>query len=114
MLDGIFADRELLRDVLVGVTSSDCRDDLQLASGELEPGRWRFAGASALVPKMPHEIRYALAIEPILPGHDRPDRLAELRGGRLLQDDTTSTKFERQHDISAFDRDGQQDGSAGC
>ena len=81
MLDGLLADRELLRDLLVLIRVNDCRHDLPLTHGQTEirlPRRSSFENHSAAADRA-HQVGHALPPDEVLAAMDDADALEQLR-----------------------------------
>src|SRR5688500_19897970 len=112
MLHGVLADREALRDRLVGVAGRDGGGYLELTRGESERllrarrggsgGRYR--GAQRL-----HEIGDPLAPDPVLAAADAADAPEQEVDRRFLHDDAPGPELEGLDELLLLDGRGEQD-----
>ena len=96
VLDGLDADRKLLRDVAVRIAADDGGHNLEFASGEAK-GRtpvFRAARRGSVAHRV-NDRPHTFASHPILAVHDRANALEQQVAGVGLHDDATGAELQR-------------------
>src|SRR5215472_1539531 len=108
-LDGLFADRELLGDVLVRAALYDAGDDLEFARCEavgllLRHGR----GLLHEIMQRREQIHDALAADPVVAGENGAQALAEVAGDGVLEHNAACADLQRLDDLLRGNEAGEE------
>jgi len=105
----VFAQRELPRDLFVGISGNDRRQDLELPSGQPERFLLGFPARCQQCSEGLDQVGDFCAPNPILSCHDRSDALEEKLRRRFLENNSAGADLERFDDLLLLDGRRQQD-----
>src|ERR1700761_700312 len=98
--DGLFADGELLGNVLVATALDDAGDDFELTRGEAIGLALRYrSGFLHQGVECGDEVGDALTTDPVVAGEDGAQRLREIASDCIFEDDAPGTDLQSFDDL---------------